>query len=59
MSSETSYHGETQVITAEDRDRCKEYRCPYCHKLFFLGRLDSALIEIKCRCCKKVTKINI
>lgn len=35
----------------------KEYRCPICHKLFFLAKLNSALIKIKCKNCKRVIKI--
>ncbi len=36
----------------------QEFRCPICHKLFFWGKLDCALIEVKCRCCKNVIKIE-
>lgn len=35
----------------------KDYRCPYCNKLFFYGSLSSAIIEIKCRGCKSVKTI--
>jgi len=36
----------------------REHRCPICCKLFFRAKITSALIEIKCRNCKKVTRIK-
>ncbi|MBN2854422.1 hypothetical protein JXK06_02730 [Patescibacteria group bacterium] len=36
----------------------REYRCPLCYKLFFRAKITSALIEIKCRNCKKVARIK-
>ena len=36
----------------------REYRCPLCYKLFFRANITSALIEIKCRNCKKVVRIK-
>lgn len=36
----------------------REYRCPLCYKLFFRAKILSALIEIKCRNCKKVARIK-
>ena len=36
----------------------KEYRCKNCNKLFFKGDVHHAIIEIKCRNCKQISKIE-
>lgn len=44
-------------LTKEDSNKnlaWLDYRCPICNKLFFRGRVSSATIEIKCRCCKSI-----
>lgn len=36
----------------------KEYRCPDCGKLLFKGDIHVAVIEIKCKRCKKISVIT-
>jgi len=36
----------------------KEFRCAHCNKLFFKGDIKHAIIEIKCRNCKQISKIE-
>lgn len=37
-----------------------EFRCPYCHRLLFKGKLkDGCSIEIKCEKCKRICEFNI
>jgi phage FluMu protein Com len=39
------------------KESLKEYRCCGCNKLFFKGNLHNAVIEIKCKRCKKMNLI--
>lgn len=39
------------------KESLKEYRCRGCNKLFFKGELHNAVIEIKCKRCKKMNLI--
>lgn len=36
----------------------KEFRCGHCNKLFFKGEVQHAVIEIKCRNCKQISRIE-
>jgi phage FluMu protein Com len=36
----------------------QDYRCENCNKLFFKGDVRHAVIEIKCRNCKQISKIE-
>ena len=37
-----------------------EFRCPYCHRLLFKGKLkDGCSIEIACSKCKNIVEYNI
>jgi len=36
----------------------EDYRCQYCNKLFFKAVILNAIIEIKCRSCKKISLIK-
>ncbi|MFA5128310.1 MAG: hypothetical protein WC457_04970 [Patescibacteria group bacterium] len=36
----------------------QEFRCEHCNKLFFKGDVQHATIEIKCRNCKQISKIE-
>lgn len=36
----------------------KEYRCEHCHKLFFKGDLKHCTIEVKCKNCKNINRIE-
>lgn len=36
----------------------KDYRCQHCNKLFFKAIILEAVIEIKCRSCKKISLIK-
>ncbi|MCK5320241.1 hypothetical protein KAJ61_02530 [Candidatus Parcubacteria bacterium] len=36
----------------------KEYRCEHCNKLFFKGDLQSCMVEIKCKNCKNISRIE-
>ncbi len=48
---------ESQSLENQKKE-LNEYRCPLCYKLFFRAKIFSALIEIKCRNCKKVARIE-
>jgi phage FluMu protein Com len=36
----------------------RDYRCENCNKLFFKGDVRHAIIEIKCRNCKQICRIE-
>jgi hypothetical protein len=36
----------------------QDYRCENCNKLFFKGDIRHAVIEIKCRNCKQISRIE-
>jgi len=38
----------------QEGEKAKEYRCSFCGKLFFRGLLRDAVIEIRCRNCKRI-----
>jgi phage FluMu protein Com len=40
-------------------ENLKEYRCPHCRKLFFKGDMEEGIIEIKCKNCKNIHKIDV
>ena len=48
----------TLKFEENQKTELREYRCPLCYKLFFRAKILSALIEIKCRNCKKVARIK-
>ncbi|NCT54516.1 hypothetical protein GW758_00985 [Candidatus Falkowbacteria bacterium] len=52
--------GKERALKFEENKKIelREYRCPLCYKLFFRAKITSALIEIKCRNCKKVARIK-
>jgi len=37
----------------------KEYRCKRCNKLFFKGDLRDCVVEIKCKNCKNISRIEV
>lgn len=37
----------------------KEYRCNHCNKLFFKGDLQHCVVEIKCKNCKNISRIEV
>ena len=37
----------------------KEYRCEHCNKLFFKGDLRHCVVEIKCKNCKNISRIDV
>ena len=37
----------------------KEHRCPHCSKLFFKGDITHAVIEVKCKNCKNIHRIEM
>lgn len=49
-----------EILEQEENKKTelREYRCPVCYKLFFRAQIISALIEVKCRNCKKVARIK-
>ncbi len=60
MDSEIKSLGTEQLFKGEKNQKLelREYRCPFCYKLFFRAQIVTALIEIKCRNCKKVARIK-
>ncbi|OQB06759.1 MAG: Mu-like prophage protein Com [Parcubacteria group bacterium ADurb.Bin216] len=40
-------------------DNLKEMRCPECNKLLFKADSEGSAVEIKCKNCKNITKIDV
>lgn len=46
------------MINTNKKEKLREYRCPVCNKLLFIGLLSGAKIEIKCRNCRIINKFS-
>jgi phage FluMu protein Com len=38
-------------------NKIQNYRCPVCGKFLFKGKLNDAIIQIKCKNCKRLETI--